>query len=137
MTFKDKKPKSRAARIDDGSISKTAPRATVGRNEPTSTLVSDTPVNRWSDAREPPKLSRIIRKHKLPEYVGVERSAIEDMIEANEFPSPIKVNNSGRILGWLEDEIIAWQQSRRKLRDEGKNPVPKHQPVPPRPDAKK
>jgi predicted DNA-binding transcriptional regulator AlpA len=84
-----------------------------------------------------PPLDRIVRKQDLPKYVGLGRTVIAEMITDGKFPKPIKVNDAGRILGWLEIEIIAWQQSRRKLRDEGKNPVPRYQPVPPRPELTK
>jgi predicted DNA-binding transcriptional regulator AlpA len=105
MNIKDKKPEGRTARIRERLISSTVPRGLtdiITCNEPTPASDLNGPINRRSGAREPPKLSRIIRKDKLPEYVGVERSAIETMIDADEFPAPIKVNNSGRILGWLE-----------------------------------
>jgi prophage regulatory protein len=83
--------------------------------------------------RSPP-LARIVRKQDLSKYVGLGRTVIAEMIAAGKFPKPIKVNDAGRILGWFENEIIAWQQSRLALRDTGKNPVPKYQPVPPRPE---
>jgi len=81
-----------------------------------------------------PSLSRVLRKRDLPAVVGVSRTAIEAMIEAGEFPKPIRINDHARILGWLESEIIAWQQQRRALRDSGRAPRPKYRPVPPRPD---
>jgi prophage regulatory protein len=86
---------------------------------------------------KPSPLARIVRKPDLSKYVGLGRTVIAEMIAAGKFPKPIKVNDAGRILGWLEDEIIAWQQSRRALRDTGKNPVPKYHPVPPRPELTK
>ena len=86
------------------------------------------------DPHEPPVLTRILRKHQLSEFVGVSRTAIEEMIEAGEFPRPIRINAHGRILGWLESEIIHWQQQRRALRDSGRAARPKYRPVPPRPD---
>jgi hypothetical protein len=56
------------------------------------------------------------------------------MIEAGEFPKPLRINDHGRILGWLESEVVAWQQQRRALRDSGRAPWPKYRPVPPRPE---
>jgi predicted DNA-binding transcriptional regulator AlpA len=139
MNVKDKRPEGLTYIGERPTGPKAPPGVTdpIPRNEQSPSLALDAPVNRRSDADGAPKLSRIIRKDELPEYVGVERSAIEAMIEATEFPRPIKVNNSGRTLGWLEDEIIQWQQDRRTLRDTGKNPVPKYQPVPPRPKLTK
>jgi predicted DNA-binding transcriptional regulator AlpA len=81
-----------------------------------------------------PTLSRIIRHHELPSYVGVSRTAIKEMIENNELPPPITINEHGRILGWFESELIEWQQKRKALRDSGLAPRPKFRPVPPRPE---
>jgi predicted DNA-binding transcriptional regulator AlpA len=134
------KPRSLAARIGEKLMSPTEPNGfadIVARNEPRPTLTVDPPGGKWSDARGRPKLSRIIRKDKLPEFTGLERSAIEAMIEAGEFPRPIKLNDAGRSIGWLEEELVDWQQWRRALRDEGRNPVPKYRPVPPRLDSLK
>jgi predicted DNA-binding transcriptional regulator AlpA len=83
-------------------------------------------------AAAPPILSRILRKYELESFVGVSRTAIEEMIDSGEFPEPIRINNHGRILGWLESELIDWQQKRKKLRDSGRAPRPKKSPVPPR-----
>jgi hypothetical protein len=62
---------------------------------------------------------------------------IAEMIAAGKFPKPIKVNDAGRILGWLETEIAAWQEARIALRDAGASPVPEYRPVPPRPELMK
>ena len=86
---------------------------------------------------EPAKLDRIFRRDQLPEYTGLERSAIDDMIDGDEFPKPVRLNNAGRILGWLESELVAWQKRRKALRDSGTAPLPKYRPVPPRPELLK
>jgi prophage regulatory protein len=98
---------------------------------------NDQNCGQWFDPREPSVLTRILRKHELPTVVGVSRTAIEEMIEAGEFPKPIRINDHGRILGWLESEIIDWQQKRKALRDTGKAPLPIYRPVPPRPELLK
>jgi prophage regulatory protein len=90
-----------------------------------------------TDKTDVPTLDRILRRDELAAYVGVARSAIEEMIENGEFPKPIRINDAGRILGWLESEIIEWQQRRKALRDSGKAPLPKYRPVPPRPELLK
>jgi predicted DNA-binding transcriptional regulator AlpA len=91
-------------------------------------------LNPAPDGDGTPTLSRIIRKHELPAYVGVSRTAIEEMIEDNEFPPPIRINKAGRILGWFESELIEWQQKRKALRDAGNAPRQKTIPTPPRPE---
>jgi prophage regulatory protein len=63
------------------------------------------------------RLYRIVRKHDLPNFVGLQRTAIEEMIAAGDFPRPVPLNDNGRSVGWLEHELIAWQQSRIAKRD--------------------
>ena len=62
-------------------------------------------------------LHRVIRLSELPVYVGLQRTQIDALIRAGQFPPPIKLNDSGRAKGWLESEIIAWQQRRIAQRD--------------------
>ncbi len=63
------------------------------------------------------RLNRIIRKRDLPNYVGLQRTQIEQLIERGEFPKPIPLSDSGRAVGWIESEIWAWQQRRLAKRD--------------------
>ncbi|MFZ0846151.1 MAG: AlpA family phage regulatory protein [Pseudolabrys sp.] len=60
-------------------------------------------------------LHRIIRKKQLPTFTGLQRTAIDDLIEAELFPKPIKLGL--RSVGWLESEIAAWQAARISRRD--------------------
>jgi prophage regulatory protein len=62
-------------------------------------------------------LHKIIRLRELPDYVGLKRSQIDALIIKGEFPRPIKLSDGGRAKGWLEHEIIAWQQERLAKRD--------------------
>ena len=62
-------------------------------------------------------LLRVIRLSELPIYVGLKRSQIDELIRSGEFPPPIKLSDTGRAKGWLEHEIIAWQQRRIAQRD--------------------
>lgn len=66
------------------------------------------------------RLNKIIRKRDLPEFVGLQRTQIEQMVEAGEFPRPIHLNKSGRAIGWVEREVFEWQQSRLAARDAAK-----------------
>lgn len=60
---------------------------------------------------------RLIRKKDLPAFCGVQRTVLETMIERGEFPKPIKLNDSGRAIAWLESEVAMWQQQRVFKRD--------------------
>ena len=57
-------------------------------------------------------LNRIIRRRDLPTYTGLKKSTINNLIEAGEFPRPITLTNGGRAKGWLEADLIRWQQRR-------------------------
>jgi prophage regulatory protein len=73
------------------------------------------------------QLQKIIRKKDLPTYCGMQRTAIEEMIAAGQFPKPIPLNNSGRAVGWLESEVLAWQTKRIALRETTERRRPKTQ----------
>jgi prophage regulatory protein len=60
-------------------------------------------------------LQRVIRKKQLPEFVGLRRTAIDDLIRAGKFPRPIPLG--ARTVGWLESEILEWQAVRIAKRD--------------------
>jgi prophage regulatory protein len=57
-------------------------------------------------------LSRMIRLADLPQYVGLRRTQISELIKSNQFPKPISLNDTGRAKAWLESEIRDWQNSR-------------------------
>lgn len=63
-------------------------------------------------------LHRIIRLRELPTWVGLQRTQIDELIQRGQFPKPIKLNDDGRAKGWLESEVVAWQQERIAKRDE-------------------
>jgi predicted DNA-binding transcriptional regulator AlpA len=63
------------------------------------------------------RLQRIIRERDLPQYVGLRRTQIAQLIARGEFPAPIKLSDSGRAKGWLEADLIVWQRSRLTKRD--------------------
>jgi prophage regulatory protein len=62
-----------------------------------------------------PELNRIIRLAELPQYVGLKRTQIDQLIQEGRFPHPVKL--SARRKGWLESELIVWQQQRIAERD--------------------
>jgi len=65
------------------------------------------------------QLLRVIRLSELPAYVGLQRTQIDELIRRGEFPRPMKLSDTGRAKGWLEHEIIAWQQERLAKRGAG------------------
>jgi prophage regulatory protein len=62
-----------------------------------------------------PPLHKVIRLRDLPNYVGLGRTQVEQLISEGRFPKPVKL--STRRIAWLESEIIAWQQDRIAERD--------------------
>lgn len=53
---------------------------------------------------------RVLRRKQLTQFVGLRHTAIDDLIKAGNFPKPIPLGE--RSVGWLEDEIAAWQAER-------------------------
>jgi prophage regulatory protein len=62
-----------------------------------------------------PQLNRIIRLTDLPQFCGLKRTQIDLLIQEGRFPRPVKL--SARRKGWLESELIVWQQQRIAERD--------------------
>lgn len=66
-------------------------------------------------------LNRIYRKKELPAVCGLRSTVIDEMIAAGTFPKGFQLNGpNGRALGWLESELIAWQEACLAARDSGK-----------------
>jgi hypothetical protein len=61
---------------------------------------------------EEPRLSRIVRLRRLPEYTGLGMTVIKQAIRRGEFTC-ISLTPSGRAKGVLEADLIAWQQGRK------------------------
>src|SRR5262245_23445263 len=59
----------------------------------------------------------VYRKNDLPPVTGLQRSMIEIGMREGWFPKPIKLTPGGKAVGWLADEIAAWQEERRRARD--------------------
>jgi prophage regulatory protein len=51
----------------------------------------------------------------LPNYTGLHETRINGLIASGQFPRPVKL--SSRRQGWLESELIVWQQARIAERD--------------------
>ncbi|HVX56368.1 MAG TPA: AlpA family phage regulatory protein [Candidatus Saccharimonadales bacterium] len=61
------------------------------------------------------QLHKIVLRSKLVQYSGLGRTQTDKLIAEGRFPRPVKL--SARRIGWLEQELIAWQQDRLAERD--------------------
>jgi predicted DNA-binding transcriptional regulator AlpA len=59
---------------------------------------------------------RILRLPAVEVMTGKRRTAIYDDINKGQFPAPVPLG--GRAVGWIENEIIEWQQRCIAKRDE-------------------
>jgi prophage regulatory protein len=66
---------------------------------------------------ETQRLSRMFRLADLPQFVGLRRTQIGELIKAGEFPKPIPLSDGGRAVAWLEADLIAWQNARIAARN--------------------
>lgn len=67
------------------------------------------------------RLQRIYRRSDLPAFVGLQRTVIGELIKAGQFPKPIPLSDAvGRNapIGWLESDLLAWQNARIGKRNE-------------------
>jgi prophage regulatory protein len=60
---------------------------------------------------------QILRRPQVEKMVGLSRSTIYLLVSRDEFPRPIELGS--RAVGWLEDEVEAWIQSRARLSRKG------------------
>lgn len=63
------------------------------------------------------RLNRVIRPRELPDYVGLRRTQIGELMKAGKFPQPIPLSDSGRAVAWLECDLVAWQNARIAARN--------------------
>jgi prophage regulatory protein len=59
----------------------------------------------------------MFRLSDLPQFVGLRRTQIGELIKAGEFPKPISLSDGGRAVAWLEGDLIAWQHARIAARN--------------------
>jgi prophage regulatory protein len=72
------------------------------------------------DQQHPPRapgLRRVLRLPKVLIFSGRSRSQVYADIRKGEFPAPIALGP--RASGWLEDELLAWQEQRIAEREAG------------------
>lgn len=56
----------------------------------------------------------ILRKKTVLSLCGLSNSGLYDAIKRGVFPSPIKLCESGRAVGWIEEEVQQWIENRVK-----------------------
>ena len=55
---------------------------------------------------------RVLRRPEVEDRTGLARSTIYKLIKLDEFPEPVRLGT--RTVGWVEGEIEAWIESRRR-----------------------
>jgi prophage regulatory protein len=65
-------------------------------------------------------LETFIRPRQVQAAMGWSRSTLYQKISEGLFPAPVRLDASGRAVGWPEREIAAYQQDRIKARDEAR-----------------
>lgn len=63
-------------------------------------------------------LETFLRPRQVQAAMGWSRSTLYQKVSDGLFPAPVKLDDSGRAVGWPESEIIAYQQSRIQARDQ-------------------
>ncbi len=67
---------------------------------------------------EPSHLQRVYRLRDLPEFCGLKRTQIYELIKLGQFPKPIPLSDSGHpAVAWLESDLISWQAARSAKRN--------------------
>ena len=62
-------------------------------------------------------LNRMYRLRDRPQFVGLRRTQIGELIKDGQFPKPVPLSDSGRAIAWLEADLIAWQNARIAARN--------------------
>lgn len=60
-------------------------------------------------------MQSILRRQDVEKVTGLAKPTIYQLIKKGEFPRQVKI--TGRAVGWLESEILAWQKTRIANRD--------------------
>jgi predicted DNA-binding transcriptional regulator AlpA len=59
----------------------------------------------------------MLRKKEVQRRTSMGKTQLDEAIRAGKFPRGVPVFEDGRALGWFEDEIDAYIESRRAARD--------------------
>jgi predicted DNA-binding transcriptional regulator AlpA len=63
------------------------------------------------------RLNRIIRQKDADQFCGLRRTRRKELEARGEFPKSVSLSDTGRARGYLESELIEWQQRRVAKRD--------------------
>ena len=62
-------------------------------------------------------IKTILRLDAVRAATGLTRGSLYQDIKAGRFPRPVKITARGRAVGWLEEEVAAYQEARIAARD--------------------
>lgn len=60
-------------------------------------------------------VKNILRRPAVEQASGLKRSSLYEEIEKGNFPKPVRIG--ARAVGWIEEEVVAWQRARVAERD--------------------
>jgi prophage regulatory protein len=63
---------------------------------------------------------RLLRRKQVLAMIGMGRTALVEAVKRGDFPAPICLFPTGRVLVWDEDEVEAWIEARFAARDKAK-----------------
>jgi predicted DNA-binding transcriptional regulator AlpA len=63
-----------------------------------------------------PEMNCVLRQADVQTFSGLGRSALDELVEAGEFPPPFKLSDSGRAKGWDFLECVGWKLWRMSTR---------------------
>jgi prophage regulatory protein len=67
----------------------------------------------------------MLRKPEVLRRTGMKKTQLDESIRAGKFPKGVPVFEDGRALGWFEDEVDGYIESRRTARDAAAAAPPK------------
>jgi predicted DNA-binding transcriptional regulator AlpA len=56
--------------------------------------------------------NEIVRPREAEKYFGYRHSQLAEKVKVGEIPTPIKLSDSGRSVGWTGQQILEWQRAR-------------------------
>jgi prophage regulatory protein len=59
--------------------------------------------------------ARFMRRPAVEHMTGLSRSTIYDFVSQGRFPKPVQI--SPRVVGWIEEEVLAWMHERISARE--------------------
>ena len=62
-------------------------------------------------------MQKIYRRNQVEQATGLSRSTLYAKVSDGTFPKPIRLGPENGAVGWLENELTAWQAERVAERD--------------------